>query len=94
MEGAMVSPANNVLRNKYYVDEIYDFIIVRPLFWLSEKLEVIIEKSGIDAIVNSMGDSVREFSKLLRVLQSGSIGYYVFVMVIGVILILSYTFIK
>lgn len=93
-DGETISSSNRILLNKYYVDELYDAIIVRPLFWLSKKLEVFVEKLGIDALVNSFGQSVRETSKVMRLLQNGGIGYYIFVMVIGVILILSYSFLK
>jgi NADH-quinone oxidoreductase subunit L len=89
-----ITTSHKVILNKYYVDEIYDAAIVKPLFWLSKKMEMFIEKSGIDAIVNSMGQSVREFGKVIQKLQNGGIGYYIFVMVIGVILILSYSFLK
>ncbi len=89
-----ISHSHRVILNKYYVDEIYDAVIVKPLFWLSRKLETFVEKAGIDAIVNSMGESVSESGKVIQRLQNGSIGYYIFVMVIGVILILSYSFLK
>ncbi len=93
-DDATISVSNRILLNKYYVDELYDTIVVRPLFWISKRLEVFVEKLGIDAIVNSFGQSIRELSKVMQLLQNGSIGYYIFVMVIGVILILSYSFLK
>jgi NADH-quinone oxidoreductase subunit L len=93
-DGESISSSHKLILNKYYIDEIYDALIVRPLFWISSKVEVFIEKSGIDAIVNSFGTSVKESGRLLSLFQNGSIGYYIFVMVIGVILILSYSFLK
>lgn len=77
-----------ILTGKYYVDEIYDTLIVRPLFLLSEKFELWIEKSGIDKLVNNLGAGVLTGSRVLRLLQNGSIGFYIFVMVIGVVLLL------
>lgn len=93
-EGESISTPNKVLLHKYYIDELYQAVIVRPLFWVSAKLEKFVEKSGIDGLVNSIGFSVKETSDVLRLFQNGSIGYYIFVMVIGVILILSYSFLK
>jgi len=80
--------------HKYYVDEIYDTIIVKPLYWKSKFLDIVIEKSGIDKIVNLTGDAVTDWSKIFRRLQNGHLGYYIFVMVIGVILIVGFSFVQ
>jgi len=42
----------------------------------------------VDGIVNGTGKFVNWFSGIIRYAQSGNIGYYVFVMVIGIVLIL------
>ena len=89
-EGKITSPLKRTLYNKYYVDEIYDSIVVRPLYWLSQQFYSIIEKSGIDMLVNSSGRGVESGSKFARLIQTGSLGYYIFVMVIGIALLLGY----
>ncbi|MGC4023301.1 MAG: hypothetical protein QM734_15820 [Cyclobacteriaceae bacterium] len=48
VEGAELSPIHKTIYHKYYVDEIYNTIVVKPLFWLSKLLDIVIEKSGID----------------------------------------------
>ena len=53
-----------VLENKWYVDELYDAIIVRPLAALSDALDRFVEKLGIDGIVNGIGRLVRWSSDL------------------------------
>lgn len=78
-----------LLVNKYYVDEIYNAIIVKPLYLLSKTFYSVIELLGIDNLVNSFGKGVVYSSRGLRFLQDGSIGYYLFVMVIGIIIILG-----
>jgi NADH-quinone oxidoreductase subunit L len=78
--------------HKYYVDEIYDAVVVRPLYWLSKLFDIVIEKSGIDKIVNLAGEAVYDWSKIFRLMQNGSLGLYIFVMVIGVILIIAFSF--
>jgi NADH-quinone oxidoreductase subunit L len=88
-EDVELSKAHKMLYNKYYVDEIYDSIIVKPLYWLSKLFDIVVEKSGIDKVVNLTGEAVNDWSKIFRLLQNGSLGYYVFVMVIGVIVILA-----
>lgn len=90
---ADLSGAAKVLTNKYYVDELYNAIIVKPLYWLSNIFDIFIERLGIDKIVNAFGGSVVEGGKATRVSQSGSIGSYIFMMVIGIVLILLYSLI-
>lgn len=82
---------SKTLANKYYVDELYDAIIVKPLHTLSGILEKVVEVSGIDALVNSISKAVNAASRGARYLQDGSIGYYIFVMVISIVLILTFS---
>jgi NADH-quinone oxidoreductase subunit L len=89
VEPSETTGLQKVLANKYYVDEIYDAIIVKPLNGLSKVLSNFIERFGIDGIVNGLGKSVVYGSRGLRFFQDGSIGYYLFVMVVGIILILG-----
>ena len=83
-----------VLENKWYVDELYDTIIVRPLLALSSALDRFVEKMGIDGVVNGVGKTVRWGSDRVRLLQTGQVGFYIFMMVIGVIAILLYGFLN
>jgi NADH-quinone oxidoreductase subunit L len=73
------------LANKWYVDEIYDAVIAKPLLWLAGIFNSIIEKSGIDGLVNGVGKSIQYTSRQIRLLQSGQVGSYVFMMVLGII---------
>jgi NADH-quinone oxidoreductase subunit L len=87
-EGKELSTAHGLVYNKYYVDEVYQLLIVKPLFWLSTIFERFIEKMGIDGLVNSVGSTVVGGSKVARLLQTGNIGFYIFAMVVSIILIL------
>jgi NADH-quinone oxidoreductase subunit L len=75
-----------LLENKWYVDEIYNAIIVRPLYKLGEILDEGLEKSGIDALVNGVGRAVQYGGRQLRWLQSGQVGSYVLLMVVSMVL--------
>lgn len=75
-----------VLENKWYMDEIYDAIIVKPLNKLGEVLNEALEKSGIDALVNGVGKAVQYGGRQLRWLQSGQVGSYVLLMVVSMVL--------
>lgn len=73
------------MADKFYVDEIYNTIIVRPLNALADFFNRVIEKNVIDGIVNGTGRLVQYSSRQLRYLQSGQVGGYVLLMVIGII---------
>ncbi|PWT70461.1 MAG: NADH-quinone oxidoreductase subunit L, partial [Bacteroidetes bacterium] len=76
-----------VLANKWYVDEIYDAIFVKPLNALARFLNSIVEKSIIDWIVNGVGRIIQYGSRQIRLLQSGQVGAYVLLMVIGIVIL-------
>jgi NADH-quinone oxidoreductase subunit L len=74
--------------NKFYVDELYDFVIVKPLALLSDFNSNIIEKHFIDRIVNVSGKSIQWSGKTIRYIQSGDVNTYAIFMVIGIVVIL------
>jgi len=76
-----------VLENKWYVDELYDAVIVRPLRSLSAFFNNVVEKRGIDGLVNGVGKAVNYGGRQLRWLQSGQVGAYVLLMVIGMLVL-------
>jgi NADH-quinone oxidoreductase subunit L len=76
-----------VLENKWYVDELYEKIIVNPLNRLAGFLNSFIEKIFIDGIVNGVGRIVNYSSRQLRLLQSGQVGSYVLLMVLSMLVI-------
>jgi len=84
----------NLSYHKFYIDELYDNIIRKPLDWLSTFFYNVVEKMGIDDIVNGIGKGTIETSKGLRLLQTGNVGFYIFMMVVGIIAILVYSFIS
>ena len=81
----------NLSYHKFYIDEIYDAIIRKPLDALSVFFYKVIELSGIDAFVNGLGRGTIKSSKGLRLLQTGNVGFYIFMMVIGIVAILIYS---
>ena len=76
-----------VLENKWYVDELYDAIIIRPLRSLSLFLSNVVERSGIDGLVNGIGRGINYSSRQIRLLQNGQVGSYILMMVIGTIVL-------
>jgi NADH-quinone oxidoreductase subunit L len=81
-----------ILENKWYVDELYDKIIVNTLNKLAGFLNNFFERFIIDGIVNGVGRAVNYGSRQLRLLQSGQVGSYVLLMVLSILLLLLYQF--
>jgi NADH-quinone oxidoreductase subunit L len=75
--------------DKWYFDEAYQNLIVSPLFKLSAWVERVVEKSGIDGAVNGVGRIIEVGSTKFRLLQNGMVGFYMFMMVLGIILLFA-----
>jgi NADH-quinone oxidoreductase subunit L len=80
--------------NKFYVDELYDKIIVKPIVNSSTIIYKWIDKAFIDGTVNGLGQITYSFGSLLRNVQSGNVGLYVIVMVGGIAAILFFVILK
>jgi len=80
------SGIGKLLENKWYVDELYDAVIIKPLHLLSVFLKNIVEKAGIDGFVNGIGKLVGYGSRQLRLLQSGQVANYLLIMVMIMVL--------
>jgi NADH-quinone oxidoreductase subunit L len=76
-----------VLANKWYVDEIYNALIVRPLNGLGKFFNGFVERSVIDGLVNGVGRLIQYGSRQIRLLQSGQVGGYVLLMVVGILVL-------
>lgn len=81
-----------VLADKWYVDEAYNGLIVRPINWLGKFLNSFIEKNLIDWIVNGVGKLVQYTSRQVRLVQSGQVGSYVLLMVLSILLFFAIQF--
>ena len=75
-----------IFENRWYVDELYNSIFVKPVNKLGKVANIYFERNGIDAIVNGIGRLVHYGGRQLRWLQSGQIGSYVLLMVISMFL--------
>ena len=91
-EDAGIVGLNKVIYNKYYVDEFYTFIIVRPLNSLANFFRTTLE-TALGKVVFSFGTVANGLGTQGKKLQTGSIGLYLFAFVIGVGAIITYLFI-
>ncbi len=80
---------HKVLFNKYYVDEFYSLIIVKPLMWVAGNILVgITDAKIIEGIVNGVPKAIGSFSGKLRKIQTGLVSEYGIIMAAGIILII------
>jgi NADH-quinone oxidoreductase subunit L len=89
-EEGKLSGFANLVYKKYKIDELYNAMIVAPLLFLSEWGYDVVDKIIVDGIVVWSGRMSMVTGKQLRQLQSGNIGFYLLMMVLGVIAVLLY----
>jgi NADH-quinone oxidoreductase subunit L len=75
------------LYNKWYIDELYNNIIINPLNRFAGFLKDIVEHVVIDGAVNGTGKLVQYSARKIRLVQSGQVGYYILFMVLGIVLL-------
>ncbi|MGH7444084.1 MAG: NADH-quinone oxidoreductase subunit L [Longimicrobiales bacterium] len=79
-----------VLYDKWYVDEIYDAAIVRPVLGLSRGFARWFDQGAIDGAVNGLGYISRAFGWVGSRMQTGQVNTYAFAMVLGALLFLAF----
>jgi NADH-quinone oxidoreductase subunit L len=76
--------------NKWYIDELYDFLFVNPCkncgMFLWKGFDVVV----VDGVVNGVAKVVMGFSAGIRQLQSGYVHNYAFGMTLGTVVILAF----
>ena len=79
-----------LLYNKYYIDELYDFIIIRPTMWIARGILVgITDAKMIEGIVNGVPRAIGQFSQSLRRIQTGLVEHYGIFMAAGAVFIIA-----
>ncbi|MBI4462917.1 MAG: NADH-quinone oxidoreductase subunit L [Acidobacteria bacterium] len=80
-----------VLLNKYYVDELYQKLVVRPVHWVADQiLWQLVDVAVIDGAVNGVGVRARSAGGWLRAWQSGNMRSYAGWVVLGALAIVTY----
>ncbi len=79
-----------VLWNKYYVDELYDFIIIRPVKWTATNILVAVTDGKIiEGIVNGVPRMIGAFGQNIRKVQTGNLQHYAIGMCVGFVFFLT-----
>ncbi|MBI5836232.1 MAG: NADH-quinone oxidoreductase subunit L [Candidatus Eisenbacteria bacterium] len=92
--GAALPGAYRTLLNKYYVDEFYGAAVIRPFVSASQALWTFFDVRVVDAAVNGAGQVVRAVGGTVRRVQSGYVGGYALAMVLGVMVVLGFYFLR
>ncbi len=87
---AGLSGVHKLLFNKYYVDEFYSFLIVRPAIWTAKNILIgITDAKIIEAIVNGVPKAIGGFSQVIRKVQTGFLQHYATIMATGILIIIA-----
>jgi NADH-quinone oxidoreductase subunit L len=84
------TPLHALLLNAYYVDRIYDVLLVRPLFAVSEFLARAVDLGVVDRAVNGIGAATLRGASGLRRLQSGYVVNYALTMLVGAVALIAF----
>ncbi|MBI3782379.1 MAG: NADH-quinone oxidoreductase subunit L [Deltaproteobacteria bacterium] len=82
--------AYDLISNKYYVDELYDAVLVQPALKLSNLLWRVVDVGIVDGIVNGSARVVGASSSFWRRWQTGNVEHYAVSMLFGAVLILVF----
>ncbi|MDT8367655.1 MAG: NADH-quinone oxidoreductase subunit L [Longimicrobiales bacterium] len=89
-ESAPPTGFRKILYDKWYVDEFYDRIIVRPIHTISRFFWRWIDR-GIDLLVGGVGGVTKGVGWAGSMVQTGSVSTYAFILTAGVLVILWFT---
>ncbi|HME97764.1 MAG TPA: NADH-quinone oxidoreductase subunit L [Methylomirabilota bacterium] len=88
--GVARNPVHRLLLNGYYVDQIYDAVIVKPIYHLSLWFARIFDPSVIDGIVNGVAAAMAGWARGLRRVQTGFVMNYAFGILLGAVAVVAY----
>ena len=79
-----------MLYHKYYIDELYNYTIVKPTLWIADKVLVgITDAKIIEGLVNGVPGAIGKFSQKLRKVQTGLAQHYGIFMAAGAFFIIA-----
>jgi|307.fasta_scaffold06525_2 NADH-quinone oxidoreductase subunit L len=88
--GVAENPIHRLVLNKYYVDELYDALFVKPLYRLFLWCAQIFDVKVIDGLVNGVARAVIAWALSLRRLQTGFVMNYALGMLLGAVALVAF----
>ncbi len=89
-----LGPLFTGMERKWWVDELYEAVVLHPYHQFSEFLAHPVDAGLIDGIANGLGEGARSLSSGLRRLQTGYVRSYALYVVAGVVVILAYLILR
>jgi NADH-quinone oxidoreductase subunit L len=84
-----LGPVYRLVRNLYWVDELYDWVIIRP-FYLLCRIASALDRWVVDGLVNASGITADIAGQVIKMFQTGYVRNYALLFLAGVVLILFY----
>jgi NADH-quinone oxidoreductase subunit L len=84
------NPLYQLVLHKYYVDEFFILVLIRPILWLGRTASRLLERDALDGGSREVAQVFMSTSGLLRRLQTGYMRNYALAILLGVVLIIIY----
>jgi NADH-quinone oxidoreductase subunit L len=91
---AALGPVTRFVDNKYYIDEVYNRVIVNPLRASATWLARSFDQRGIDGAVNGLAGVTGWLGTQVRRLQTGMVGMYALAILFGAVALLAWLAIR
>lgn len=88
------SGLHRLVYNKYWIDELYDFLFVNSIVNFSKLMWKKFDEAVVDGAVNGVATVVRAFGSVLRLLQTGLVKDYALSILVGAIVIIGYLLLR
>ncbi|HEX9016002.1 MAG TPA: proton-conducting transporter membrane subunit, partial [Chloroflexota bacterium] len=79
-----------LLLNKYYVDEAYGLLVIRPALWVGRFFSDLFDPAATDGLIGLVAGTVRWFAGAFRSLQSGYLRDYALAVLAGAVVLVGY----
>ena len=84
-----VQPLHRLLSGKYYIDELYEGLLGRPLRWISDRIFLRLgDRLLLDGTLDGMASTARGAAGLLSRVQTGNLHFYAFLVLAGLAAVL------
>ncbi len=84
------NPAYQLVLHKFYVDEFFILVLIRPVLWIGRTASRLLERDALDGGSRGVAKVFSGISSLLRRLQTGYMRNYALAIMLGVVLIIIY----
>jgi len=89
---AHVQPLHQLLSGKYFIDELYEALLGRPIRWISDRIFLRLgDRLLLDGTLNGMASTARGAAGLLARVQTGNLHFYAFLVLAGLAVVLLWS---